>query len=429
MTLPDTASFEFRDYKMKLTADMIGRPTIGAQVGGYYGNGLYGGSFIALSDMLGNHNLVLAGNVSGSLNDASFYTGYAFLKRRANFTVALQQIPLYRYLSSDVFASPEKGREQEDVVANVFLRDVIRSAQAMVSYPFSQYQRIELGASGVYYKEDLLYRGYYVGTNDPLEQNDRLNSLAYWQPRAALVYDNSLFGWTGPVFGRRYRIELSRPMGDFQFTEALIDFRNYANFKQSIILATRFTALSRTGRDADRFLLYWGGPYFIRGYDAGSFELQGDECTQSREAEQSQLSSCPVRDQLIGSSAAFFNAELRFPLVKQLQIGFLGSFPPVDFVTFIDGGAAWNGDVCAGASLIDPRECESDLAHDVHLVWKRKPGQDPVLWREPVFSYGFGLRLNIFYTVLRFDYAIPMNRPARNGLRDGIFSVSFGPSF
>ena len=86
-------------------------------------------------------------------------------------------------------------------------------------------------------------------------------------------------------------------MGDFQFTEALVDFRNYVNYRQSIIFATRFTALSRHGRDADRFMLYWGGPYFIRGYDAGSFELQGDECTQSRAAQQSDLSSCPVRDQ------------------------------------------------------------------------------------------------------------------------------------
>ena len=51
--LPDTTSFEHRDYKVKFTPDIVGRPTIGAQVGGNYGNGLYGGSYIALSDMLG----------------------------------------------------------------------------------------------------------------------------------------------------------------------------------------------------------------------------------------------------------------------------------------------------------------------------------------------------------------------------------------
>jgi outer membrane protein assembly factor BamA len=297
-----------------------------------------------------------------------------------------------------------------------------------VSYPFSPFRRIEIGASGIYYKEDLLYRGYYLGNRDPLKYNERLNSLSYWQPMAALVYDNSLFGWTGPIYGRRYRFEVSRPMGDFEFTEGLIDFRNYMNYKQAIVFATRFTALSRRGRDADRFLLYWGGPYFIRGYDANSFDLRGDECANSRGGGETSLSSCPVRDQLIGSSAAFLNAELRFPIVKELQIGFLGNFPPIDFVTFFDGGVAWNSQVCAGSSLIDPRECDG-LAQKVNVVWDRKPGQDPVLWREPLFSYGIGLRLNIFYTVLRFDYAVPLDRPGRNGFRDGVFSVSFGPSF
>jgi len=46
-----------------------------------------------------------------------------------------------------------------------------------------------------------------------------------------------------------------------------------------------------------------------------------------------------------------------------------------------------------------------------------------------VFSYGVGIRMNVFYTILRLDYAVPVNRPDRQGWREGIFSVSFGPSF
>jgi hypothetical protein len=33
--------------------------------------------------------------------------------------------------------------------------------------------------------------------------------------------------------------------------------------------------------------------------------------------------------------------------------------------------------------------------------------------------------MNVFYTVLRMDYAFPVNR----GDRSGVFSLSFGPSF
>jgi hypothetical protein len=73
--LPDTAAFAHDDYNVSFTPDMIGRPTIGATVGGSYGNGIYGGSFIALSDMLGNHNILAAANINGSLSDASFYAG------------------------------------------------------------------------------------------------------------------------------------------------------------------------------------------------------------------------------------------------------------------------------------------------------------------------------------------------------------------
>src|SRR5690606_1515424 len=38
LALPDTAQFEHAGYDLKFTPDMIGRPTLGAQVGGYYGN-------------------------------------------------------------------------------------------------------------------------------------------------------------------------------------------------------------------------------------------------------------------------------------------------------------------------------------------------------------------------------------------------------
>jgi hypothetical protein len=424
LALPDTVSFTHRDYKVKFTPDMIGRPTIGAQVGGYYGNGVYGGSYIALSDMLGNHNILVAGNINGSLSDASFFAGYNFLKTRANFGFSMEQIPLYRYYGSDYMQLNIDGQAQE-VAASVFMRDVIRTASAYVSYPFSTFQRLEFGASGVYYKSDVLYRGRNLRTGEPLDHSERVDDLSYLQPMAAVVFDNSLFGWTGPIYGRRYRLQMSRTVGNFGYTEGLLDFRNYLNYKQTVVFASRVTALTRYGRDADRFAVYWGGPYYIRGYDGNSFDLDGDECERSRNANSESLSPCPVRDQLIGSSAAFMNLELRVPIIKQLQIGFLGTFPPVDLVTFFDGGVAWDSEICLRTSIRDPQICEPSAARPVKVVWKREEGQDPYLWRQPLFSYGAGLRLNVFYAVLRLDYTIPANRPDRRG----IFSVSFGPSF
>ncbi|MGH7501909.1 MAG: BamA/TamA family outer membrane protein [Longimicrobiales bacterium] len=423
LALPDTAAFEFADYKVKFTPDIIGRPTIGAQVGGYYGNGLYGGSYIALSDMLGNHNILAAANLNGSLSDASIYAGYSFLKTRANLGVAVAQTPLYRYFGAQ-YATLEIDGQPRDALTNVFVRDVIRSAQLSISYPFSTFQRFELGVSGVHYKSDVLYRGYDRVTGEPLQQDDRIGSFGYVQPLAALVFDNSLFGWTGPIYGRRYRLQFSQTLGSLAFSEALVDFRNYWNIAQSVVIASRIVGLTRFGEGADRFSLYWGGPYFMRGYDGGSFELESPECVDSRHYnDEPSLSRCPVRDQLIGSSAAFLNLEARVPVIKELQIGFLGNFPPVDAVAFVDGGVAWDHEVCAVTDLSTTDQCAEGLP--VTVVWDRKPGQDPYLYREPLFSYGLGLRINVFYTILRLDYAFPLNRPDR----DGIFSVSFGPSF
>jgi outer membrane protein assembly factor BamA len=310
------------------------------------------------------------------------------------------------------------------------VRDVIRTAAAYVSYPFSTFKRLELGVSAVYYKSDMLYRGRYLRTDDPLDHSERIDDLGYVQPMVALVFDNSLFGWTGPIYGRRYRAQFSRTMGNFGFGEGLLDVRNYWNYKQSLVLATRLTGLLRFGPDASRFGVYWGGPYYVRGYDGNSYRLDSSECADSRQYRTGEsLSRCPVRDQLIGSSAAFLNAELRVPIIRELQIGPLGVFPPVDLVTFFDGGLAWDREVCTTVSALDPRQCTRADAQPIDVVWQRKPGQDPYLVREPLFSYGAGLRLNIFYTILRLDYTLPLNRPSRPGLRDGIFSLSFGPSF
>lgn len=420
---PDTAEFDIVRYHVRFTPDVIGRPTIGATVGGYYGNGVYGGSYVALSDMLGDQNIVLAGNINGSLSDAVFYGGYEYLKRRVNYRITLQQVPLYRYRGLQSFTVEANGSPQ-NALAHVFVRDVIRQASLAATYPFSQFQRVELGASAVYLKRDYLLRGILTDTNRPLVRDERIGDVAFVQPTAALVHDNTLFGWTGPVYGTRYRLQISRTYGGYSLDEGFLDFRNYWNFKRVVVLAGRVVALVRQGDDADRFSLYWGGPYFIRGYDANSYDPTGPECERSRLAGGGvSVAGCPARDQLIGSSAAFMNLELRFPVITELQLGFLGTFPPVDAVAFFDGGLAWDNHACINSDYDPAAACTSTTP--VHVVLQRKPGQDPYLYRQPLYSWGLGLRVNVYFAVLRFDYAFPLDRPDRNG----VFSVSFGPSF
>src|SRR5690606_12793389 len=127
--------------------------------------------------------------------------------------------------------------------------------------------------------------------------------------------------------------------------------------------------LSRFGGQSERFGLFWGGPYYIRGYDYNSFDPSGSECRDSRNwGAESSVSRCPVRDQLVGSSAAFLNTEIRVPVITELQIGFLGSFPPVDAVAFFDGGMAWDNRVCAVFDYTRADDCAAGSSADVKVA-------------------------------------------------------------
>lgn len=401
--LPDTTSFQLRPYRARLTPDLFGRPVIGAQVGGTFGNGVYGGSYLILSDMLGNENVVLSGQVAGSLSDSYLLAEYAYLRERANLAMSYQQFPLYRFRGTTVFDDASGT-----VVEDRFLRDIYRSLSTEIHYPLNTFQRVEFGLTGAYISRDSVVDRFTVGptTTRSDRVSDRVENLMLAGPSLALVWDNALFGFTAPIAGRRYRLEVSRFFGNVEVNDVLVDFRNYLNLGGQYALATRLLGLWRSGPSRDQFRVYWGGPYFLRGYDGGSFGRS--ECEASAGRVRSEFTTgCPVRDQLVGSSLALANVEMRFPIFNFLDLGVVPlGLPPVDGVAFFDVGTAFD----------DPAE----------LAWSRARSADPSVLRSPLASYGFGLRVNISYIVLRVDYAIPLDRPDHRG---GIWSLAFGPGF
>jgi outer membrane protein assembly factor BamA len=268
---------------------------------------------------------------------------------------------------------------------------------------------LELSAVGFYVSRDSVFNRIVATgpTSGSDRQVRRLDNMVFAGPSVAMVWDNALYGYTGPIAGRRYRIGVGRYFGDVEVTDLIFDFRQYFNLGGQWVFATRLTGLSRTGRSEREFRLYWGGPYFIRGYDGGSFSAA--ECSASlARVEDLEATLCPVRDQLIGSGVAFGSAEFRFPIFNFLDLGFapLG-LPPLDAAFFFDIGAAFN--------RFD------------QLTWSREPGANPWTVRKPVAGFGAGLRMNIAYAVLRLDYSVPLHRPDKRGL--GVWSIAFGPTF
>ena len=82
-------------------------------------------------------------------------------------------------------------------------------------------------------------------TDDPFLETDNLPGVTYVQPSAALVFDNSLFGYVGPFYGRRYRFELAQTLGGWSFTQVTADYRRYDRIIGPIVL--RHAACSTSG--------------------------------------------------------------------------------------------------------------------------------------------------------------------------------------
>ncbi|HWO88431.1 MAG TPA: hypothetical protein VNL98_04695 [Gemmatimonadales bacterium] len=401
LALPDTAEFTSRRYRIRFSPDYVSRPTIG-YTRDNFGRGFFGGAAIQLSDILGNHQLSIAAQVNGRISEAQVFTAYANLSRRLNWAVGVAQQPYYYYGTTEYQALPEA-----DVLIYRLRRIVMREVFGQANYPFNRFRRVELGTRLVNVSDaSLNIASYYqVGTGAFIGQEEYVTdgtNRYFVQPSIALVFDNSLFGFTSPFYGRRSRFELSRTIGDWSYTQLLGDYRRYDYLGLPFFnLASRLLFLGRFGRNENEFPVFLGSSELVRGYTYASFRRS--ECGTT--AVQS-LSGCGAVDQLIGSRIAVANIELRVPLIRNLTLGVLPiGFPPIEGALWFDAGVAWT----AGSNV----------------RWSRSPEEDQSV-RAPVSSYGVGLRANILgFLILRVDYAVPRQRPQQGGY----WIVSLGPPF
>ena len=399
--LPDTNDFSFTRYRVRFTPDYVSRPTIGYERDNF-GRGIFGGTAVQLSDMLGNHTLLFAGMVNGRLSEAQVQFAYLNQTRRLNWMVGAEQTPYFYYAGSAY--DPTYTVLQEQLYRLVF-RDVV----GMALYPINQFKRVEVGLRLSNISQSALITWTNLYTGQYYDSTVSLGSVTYLQPTLAYVKDNALFGYTSYFYGTRYRFEVSPAIGGWQFTQLLGDFRHYQMIAFPFSFAFRGVAIGRLGRDGGNFPIYIGTPDLVRGYTYASYSAA--ECSVPTSTS---YSGCPQLDQLIGSRAAVFNAEFRFPLTRNLVLGFLPvGFPPIEAALFYDAGIAWNGDSRVHLS----RPANPDLAFD----------------RWPMTSWGVGIRVNLFgFTVLRVDYAVPLQRKYSDATLQShgpYWIVSLGPPF
>jgi Tol biopolymer transport system component len=415
LALPDTADFAFHPYEVRFTPDYVSRPTIGYQRDNF-GRGMFGGSTVQLSDMLGNHTLLFSGMVNGRLSEAQVEAAYINSAHRWNWAVGVSQAPMFLY-GGDAGCDNARLTCSQSLVRYVF-RDLF--AQSV--YAFNQFRRIEMGLKLSSMGRSLLNVVTYYDPNlvayGQDETTTNLGSITSVTPSIALVKDNSLFGYTSSFYGERYRLAVSPTFGGWQFTQLLADYRRYQMLVFPVSISVRAMAIGRLGRDGGMIPVFLGYPDMLRGYTLGSYG-QADCSTLSTQST-GISTGCPELDQLLGSRVAVFNAEFRFPLVRTLTLGFLPvGFPPIEAAIFYDAGIAWNGNSALHLHRPSAHSCVTGG------VAGSCPGPDLAVDRYPMTSYGIGARINLFgFTVLRIDYAVPLQRS-----RGGYWIVSLGPPF
>ncbi len=396
--LPDTTAMESYRYRARFAPEYIAQPSVGAQAGGF-GQGVYGNTTIILADLLGDHQLAIAGGLNGQLSDAQVYTGYTSLGRRLQYNLSAMQQPYY--------IGGGFGFEQISETQAIESQNIIRLVQRQVAatglYPFNRFTRMELGVgfANIDYQTFPFFRVRDIsGFASQWERGPTQNLLSVntVSPTLAFVTDNSLGGLVGPISGRRARVAVTPQFGTWRWIDYLVDARMYKPIIFNYLtLATRFTGSFTVGPDEEVFGKWIGRPDFVRGYNRintalGCGQIAGGlSCTD---------------DETVGSRIAFANTELRFPVLRRGMSGSYFGLPPIEGLVFYDAGIAWNG----GQSL----------------SWSPRADADTDLQRSVLQSYGYGFRVNMFgILILRWDYAVPIGRPGQTGFGTWFFGANY----
>ncbi|MCZ6760898.1 MAG: BamA/TamA family outer membrane protein [Gemmatimonadetes bacterium] len=406
--LADQSGFAEVPYTPNLSLDYVAQPYLVAGAD-RFGSFIGGGAALFWSDMLGTRNLATALQVNGSFKDISGAIAYENRRSRWNRGALIQQNVFSTGFISQSIGTDGAGNLLfvEDVTK---LRQTNRDITGFTSYALNRSHRLEfsLGVRNIAFSAEVERRIFDEIGNQLSKQTETLpsaESIYLAQGSVAVVYDNSIFGLTAPILGQRYRLEATPLVGSISYVSVLADYRKYVMPVRPFTLAGRILHFGRYGPGSDDTRLrdqYLGFPGLVRGYDFNSFTVSDCDLITG---------TCPVLDRLFGSRIMVANLELRFPLLGAFSGGssFYGALP-IDLTIFGDAGLAWHRDLTGLTT--DPRNLVNEQAFFL--------GGD----REPVYSAGAGLRVNVFgFVIFEIDRVRAFQR------RKWLWQFSFVPGF
>jgi len=384
---PADTAFATRGYGARLGLEAVAQPSVGVGTS-RFGTLVGGSAALYFTDLLGERNLGVAVQGQGTLKDIGGQVQYVSLANRLRWGVGVGHIP---YLTG--YAQLQGGQAGGGYVyRQVLQRIFLDRASGTIQYPLSTTRRVELNPGFTRFSFDTEVQEIALNRAGQQISDVRRRSISGVDPAPvnmgqvglALVGDNSFDGFTSPVAGQRYRLEVTPTFGTLNYQTALADYRRYV-FARPVTVAVRGLHYGRYGHDeSDPLLypLYLGYGTLVRGYEYNSVI---DECARTATAS----AGCPVYERLFGNRIAVAGAELRIPVLGTEQLGLIGrSFLPLEVSPFVDAGVAWS------------RGDSPTLA-----VERGAAG------RVPVFSTGVSFRTNLGgFAVIEAYYAYPFQR-------------------
>ena len=362
----DTAgNYKVNRYKVTFSSDVVY-----ANAGFSTLYGLQGTTVLSFSDVLGNHRLVAQTSLQIDLKNSDYGLAYYYLPGRLNMGIEAFHTARFVYL--------DRGGN-----ANLF-RFRNYGAIASFSYPVNRFYRIDFGLSFL-----------NVAAENLDVPDDGFDKASFLLPNVAFVHDNTIYGYTSPIEGTRYRFDfLSNPLLNqkklsfFSFTG---DYRTYLRFWYDYSFAIRFSGGYSGGSVQNRQKFFIGGTenWINRRFATSDVPITSTSNFAFMTA------VLPMRGydyaEQSGNMYGLTNLELRFPLIRYLLSGALPIlFRDILGVAFIDAGSAWGYDL-------------SGQYRKLQLF--QKDVDNKLVTRDMLLGTGVGARMYILYFLAKFDVA------------------------
>lgn len=376
---PD-GSFKVNNYKIKFSPDLVyGTATYTS----FYG--VQGIAQVLLSDMLGDHKILIQTSLVIDLKNSDYAIAYYYLPKRIDYGFALYHTARFVTFTDRFFS-------------NLYRYTTI-GGSVSASYPFSRFKRLE----GRIQLENVSQENLDVTTAPVVSKTLLIPTLSF-------IHDNTTWGYyAAPVSGTRYNMTLfgSPKLGSegIGFASFLFDFRHYFKMGSDYSFVTRLSGGVSEGPNPQRFFI-GGVPNWINSsyenlnipiYNIGDFSFSSP--------------GMPLRgynyDRQAGTRYSIVNLELRFPLFRYLVFGALPlGFANIEGVAFLDLGTAWTDD------------------NALKLFAKDKFGS--LATQDLLAGTGFGTRINFLGQPIMFDVAWGYNI---DKFTKPIYYISFGYDF